>query len=345
IQSTLRIWLDFPAGPSSLLQATFVQHLLTVFRSTDILLLDGVWDVYRYPKASLIPAADHRRSTITRAHLDPFHLDLLTLPVIAHPNSADARAAVQVWCLDDQDKRLPFRELAAGRRAARSPSGPFHPANFNKEGAIASTLIIRGILFSCAVTHEEPTFFQDLQSFNNLVAKCQSSDDPRISNPLYLCNQMAYGSRISGRGLDLAEKYFAVESHFRMVFESKVPYLKARAEFLARKKKTSQKLVPQVGPLIATLLASDYVYVDKVEMPTVDEMAGLVSGLKAGAWSGLERLELISGSASPEDVVQAFKLAYNYLDSALSEEVKRDIKFDVIMVEHTLCKVKRWDNN
>ncbi|KAH9913644.1 uncharacterized protein B0H18DRAFT_960217 [Fomitopsis serialis] len=50
-------------------------------------------------------------------------------------------SALQKWCMEDEDHRVPFRELAAGRKMMMSDAGPFHPFNIHKLGALASACI------------------------------------------------------------------------------------------------------------------------------------------------------------------------------------------------------------
>ena len=80
-------------------------------------------------------------------------------------------------------------------------------------------------------------------------------------------------------------------------------------------------------------------------MSTAAEMGTLVHHLKMGANSGLQILMLIPQNATQEQVQEAFVKAYDHLNAAIPPDVKEAMKFDVIMLEHALCKLKQWDNN
>lgn len=252
---------------------------------------------------------------------------------------------IQRFCLVNTDKFFPLREHARGRLSVTSLSGPFHPSNINLPGALASVFIWRGITFACPVSLEHPTYFPTLASFQALVQQCSSSPDARLSDPMYICDKKAYGRYLPDRSPDLAQVYFDAEPHFRDVFrkhEGPVPWKTFIHETQVRVQQ--KKVLPIIGDLMGSLLASDFSYSGLVAPPTVDEMAVVVSKLKAGAMDGLERCNLIVGTPDLESVQAAFKLAYAHLEAHLDPAVRQYICFDPIMVEHLLCKVKRFDN-
>ncbi|KAH9915356.1 uncharacterized protein B0H18DRAFT_885970, partial [Fomitopsis serialis] len=332
---TLRTWLDFPTKTASYLRSLFIRAIISAFRTSDVLLLDGVWDIYLRAEASLLlPHERHRLVSSNR--LDMFYYDLCRAPSSLSANLTKSSSVLQRWCAQNDDKRLPFRELARGRRAVTSPSGPFHPDNIGKVGAIASGILHRCITFGAKASYLSPNFFPSLKDFKKLVAAHPED---------YLCDKSCYGTHQPQRGPQHAEAYFAAEPHFREFFHAHpVAFMDARQEFLAecRTGAIQRKHLPSSGPLTSTLLAADFAYAGKVKMPTVEEMGEVVWNLKAGAFAGLACLGLISGkSATQDEVCKAFKLAHDHLEAKLSADVKSKIVFDPVMVEHTLCKVKR----
>jgi hypothetical protein len=58
---------------------------------------------------------------------------------------------------------------------------------------------------------------------------------------------------------------------------------------------------------------------------------------------GLRVLQLFHRKG-PDGAGQVFKHVLRYLDTALTETQKTEMGFDVCMVEHGLCKVKRLYN-
>ena len=76
-------------------------------------------------------------------------------------------------------------------------------------------------------------------------------------------------------------------------------------------------------------------------MPTAQEYGGLIFTLDMGAKDAMENLGLISKKASKVQVVEAFTSLDLVLQQELKEEEKVAMYYNVIMLEHTLCKIKR----
>ena len=60
-----------------------------------------------------------------------------------------------------------------------------------------------------------------------------------------------------------------------------------------------------------------------------------------GAYDSMETLGLISKQASKVKVIKAFQSLDLALRQELKEEEKEVMKYNVIMLEHALCKIKR----
>ena len=80
IYTTLRTWLSYPTTPTSLIQGTFIQILITAFKTSDILLHDGIWDVFIQPMKAFFPVHLHRQTTLNASDLQPFHNALMSIP-------------------------------------------------------------------------------------------------------------------------------------------------------------------------------------------------------------------------------------------------------------------------
>ena len=80
----------------------------------------------------------------------------------------------------------------------------------------------------------------------------------------------------------------------------------------------------------------------KVKGPDPTEMGGLVFDLGLGAKKGLQVANLVSGpKPTREQVVASFVHTYDFLHAELTEDERRSIRFDSVMLEHTLCKYQR----
>ena len=84
-----------------------------------------------------------------------------------------------------------------------------------------------------------------------------------------------------------------------------------------------------------------------VEKPSVEEMGSLISVVSKGAVSGLNLLGLLPDKKTkhskypPTQVVNAFKLLFDRLKEALDPVEWSDMGLDTIVLEHSLCKLKR----
>ncbi|KAH9912422.1 uncharacterized protein B0H18DRAFT_961088 [Fomitopsis serialis] len=252
IHATLHTWLDFPTKTASYLHSLFIRAIISAFRTSDVLLLDGIWDIYLRVEASLLLPHEHHR-LVSSNRLDVFYYDLCQLPVLSQPMLPNVHAfaeflrlragvipapstpsssappaptiplqltnsdthgldallgfvmdcygvlphllegakltkspsVLQCWCAQNDDKCLPFRELARGRRAVTSPSGPFHPDNIGKVGTIASGILHCCITFGAKASYLSPNFFPSLEDFKKLVAAHPED---------YLCDKSCYGT-------------------------------------------------------------------------------------------------------------------------------------------------------
>ncbi|THV01822.1 hypothetical protein K435DRAFT_595095, partial [Dendrothele bispora CBS 962.96] len=90
--------------------------------------------------------------------------------------------------------------------------------------------------------------------------------------------------------------------------------------------------------------ANSLVLLNLCDMPTSDDMADIIwSNRGMGAFEGLQRLGFdVKPGCETEQVRQAFRAVYNFLDYHLSVKDKEDLGFSPIFVEHLLCKVTRW---
>jgi len=94
-------------------------------------------------------------------------------------------------------------------------------------------------------------------------------------------------------------------------------------------------------------LTADYAYANKVLEPTVDDNMGeIVHAIDGGGVAGLRAMGYLTGIKSPTvtQVTKAFRDAYDFVDTHLSEEMKAAIGFNEMMFEHALCKLSRCLN-
>jgi len=96
-----------------------------------------------------------------------------------------------------------------------------------------------------------------------------------------------------------------------------------------------------IGNLTALLICGDLIEAGILSMPAAEEWGGLIHTLKMGSKETMERLGLIRKGASKLEVSKVFVSLDLALRQELKEEEKEAMNYNVIMLEHTLCKIKR----
>ena len=76
-------------------------------------------------------------------------------------------------------------------------------------------------------------------------------------------------------------------------------------------------------------------------MPSSREYGELIFKVGKGAKDGMTMIGLVKNSANPEELCDAFESLDLALQHELTEEEKKAMGYNVVMLEHTLCKIKR----
>ncbi|KAL6301053.1 hypothetical protein BKA93DRAFT_739464 [Sparassis latifolia] len=351
LHSVLHSWLGYP-NDTSMMRGVFVTRIIQTFHSENVLLLQGVWCVYSEIKVKVlvtsIPSGTASTSQIpTHQGLQSLLDFVLELIPLVDSTTAFPSTRIQSLVLQQLDKCLPFRECTPSKSRVSGLDGPLHSDNIDKHGAFASACIFRGITFGCPVVQEKPTYFSTEAAWEEMLLSCPRDSSGNIRKG-YLCDKTAYGSCISGRDPKRTHNYFIAEEYFHRFLETEgkdgqIGFTQFYTWATRSMRTDCKKILPQMGGLIYLLLAADLCYAGKVRMPDVDEMAKVVAHVEKGAIAGLSLCSLTSAGSSVEEVEEAFKMAYSFLDTHLTVEQKRLIRFDPIMTEHLLCKFQRVD--
>ncbi|KAJ7718212.1 hypothetical protein B0H14DRAFT_2643405 [Mycena olivaceomarginata] len=235
------------------------------------------------------------------------------------------------------DFLLPFREHGPSRARSRLPGNSFDPAHVRSRGGLFSGLIFRAVIFATPFSMEAQTYFSSPEDWDIESARFSGHDTS------FFCNLSAYGRAKSRRGTHL------VCQHWDAIITDGCPDWEAKVsedpwdftECYAFLKADKPSRFREVGPLIAFLLAADFVYA----------VATIIRDLNKGGMKGLEQLGLVpprpSGTRKPQlgnvqEVQAGFKRLYSFLDTKLSSMSKSRMGFDGFMVENSLCKWTRW---
>lgn len=251
------------------------------------------------------------------------------------------------------DFLLPFRECAPTRvNAQTSIFGDVE--HLRTPEGFWSILAHRAVFYGSqfALTHTEN--FKTLDEWNQFYA---SSGKPKE----YFVFGNAYGPNNPWRSLDRLSEYWesrgrwtsfwqiypqanAIQLYEFLVQTKKNPNfgLSARNKTAATDKRSMVSVFQGIGPLTALLICGDCALAGLIPMPSPSEMGELVGIVDKGALTGLDRLRLTNkGSSSREDIIKAFVNLHAYLEQELTADEKNAMHYDVIMLEHSLCKYTR----
>ncbi|KAJ7479009.1 hypothetical protein FB451DRAFT_1172132 [Mycena latifolia] len=197
---------------------------------------------------------------------------------------------------------------------------------------------------------------RDLEEWKEVVetAKEQHNADWGTDPPKpFFCNNAAFGPSNFRRTIELVPIYFANLARFgwaeKFRDREQVPFLECW-NWLRGSIDQGQRF-PVLGPLASYLLTADLSYTGAVGKPTLEDIAEVVWDMNKGAASALEILQLISPRARTPagakqradkgEVKAVLAALFKRLQQCLPKAMQDDVGFDVIVLEHALCKFSR----
>ncbi|KAJ6462818.1 hypothetical protein DFH09DRAFT_958682, partial [Mycena vulgaris] len=334
------------------------------------LLLDEVWNAYNQLRRYALGESQ------ARAHCNQHLTKSASLKLAAFKRFLDEALAAtrspqniahptewQRLMLSDMYRFCPFRELAPSRRRAASALGPYTSEFAATTSGFLSAMIFRAITFntdffrSARLRYADHVDFADVMAQSTAVYKKGNNRNPPST---FFCDTRAYGPPNHGRTVKLAETYGPlvktqnIGTQLALARKLGKPNI-SFVTFWKWLKGTVNGRVrfSNLGPLGSYLLAADYTYTNPrlIEPPTIDELANLICSLNKGAVTGLERLSLIPPRplnekgdplhSTPDACIRGLKIVHSALCSHWPSEVRREVRFDLVMIEHALCKFAR----
>ncbi|KAJ7158050.1 hypothetical protein C8R43DRAFT_1125190 [Mycena crocata] len=283
----------------------------------------------------------------------------VALPGTPVPRPTTWQTAMQA----NMDRLCPFRELAPSRTRASSADGPYTADFASTTPGFFSALMFRAVTFGTEFMRtsrlrysDEPDFVLGMSEARQRYRR-EHGEDPPVG---FFCDTRAYGPHNHGRTVELAATYTPVVRDDNL--STQLAAVQQRGEsslnFGDCWKWLSGSIHGRVrffhlGPLGSYLLAADYTYTSPplVDPPTFEELGRIICTLNKGAVSGLEYLGLIPPRprnahnkplrSTVSDCVRGLKIVHSVLSAHLSPRVQSEIFFDLVMIEHSLCKLSR----
>ncbi|TFK62138.1 hypothetical protein BDN72DRAFT_863066 [Pluteus cervinus] len=348
-RSTIREWAEI----------RFIDHTLVRPCSEERACLKDVFGIVEkaYPTirtwTSLVEPEARRRFKIESSFVDPLSdLLLVMMPLFDDPHRtidlpASKTTKLYAWkafmldVQDDLDQRLPFRDLAPSRNKVLYGSGPYSAEYLVSRAGFFSALVYRGITHNTEfLMDQENTVFPTLEVWNKLYDGLKEFHDED-----WFCNKRAYGQTCLQRNVVNAPSYWKSSGDPKLLlwlFDNK-PWAFIDVFSLIRKAK-----IPAFGKLTTYLLVADYAIAGVVKKPSCVEMGHMIYHIKLGGWHGLQKLGYPCRSA--DETARSFESVYNIMLASMEDGYRDDVKFDVFLLEHLLCKHSRlsdlelWDN-
>jgi hypothetical protein len=262
------------------------------------------------------------------------------LPILSSPSSVPPTTGkIMKKVLSDLDFYLPFRQHAPSLTNARHQI--YADIDFpGEDGAgIFNVLAFRGVFFGSPFAQSDRyrrfNSFEDWERFQaegSEVAKMHGKDGDEEK---YYVKRNCYGQSQTNRSTKLLSNYWDQRLLWSTTFNQlTMPTITEVHKWL-------QSSFPNIGALSALLICGDLIESGILPMPTADEWGGLIYTLKMGAKGGMETVGLITKQASKVEVAEAFKSLDLAIQQELTEEEKKAMDYNVIMLEHGLCKIKR----
>ena len=95
-----------------------------------------------------------------------------------------------------------------------------------------------------------------------------------------------------------------------------------------------------IGALSAILICGDLIEAGVVAMPSTMEFGELIHKVGKGAKDGMVMFNLVKKNTDKEEICKAFSSLDLALQCELTEVEKEAMGYNIVMLEHTLCKIK-----
>ena len=100
-------------------------------------------------------------------------------------------------------------------------------------------------------------------------------------------------------------------------------------------------LFSNIGDLTALLICGDLVEAGVLPMPSTREWVESIAKMGKGSKAGIETCGFVGKSCSQDEFCTEFTLLDRALQTELREEEKEAMGYNIIMLEHALCKINR----
>ena len=252
--------------------------------------------------------------------------------------------------LSDLDFFLPFRQHAPSLANARREIYADITRFPGEDGAgFFNVLAFRGVFFGSPFAQSDWyrwfNSFADWEKFRAEGIEVAKEHGKDGEEEKYYVKRNCYGQTQTDRHTDLLPKYWDQRLLWNAEFNKPTkPSITEVHKWLTKNISVNGEtttIFRNIGDLSALLICGDLIEAGVLRMPTAHEWGGLIHTLRMGAKSAMQMLGLISNQASKVDISEAFASLNLALQQELQDEEKVAMNYNVVMLEHALCKIKR----
>jgi len=261
------------------------------------------------------------------------------LPIISDSPTTLKAGKVMRKVNEDLDFYLPFRRHAPSLANARRTIYADTNRLANEDGVgFFNVLAFRGVFFGSPFARSSR--FRWFESFNDWTTFQETekaiAEEVGPSATEYYVKPNCYGRRQKERSVDLLPKYWNQRARWNDLFNKlTTPSVREVYRWLASSRADDHTIqFRNIGSLTAFLICGDLVEAGVLPMP-------IISSMDMGATAGMKQFNLVPEKADGEEICQAFILLDETLQRELGTEEKKDMGYNVIMLEHALCKMSR----
>jgi hypothetical protein len=268
------------------------------------------------------------------------------LPIISpsFPSSTSGSRHVFEKVQSDFDYFLPFRQHAPSlANARREIYGNVDRLKTPTGVGFFNILAFRGVFFGSPFAQSDHfKWFNRYEDWENFMEyeREEATKDDRIEEEYYV-KRNCYGRSQKDRSTKLLEGYWKQRGLWNAVFaNSTKPTVKEVYNWLTSKVKGAS-LFYNIGSLSALLICGDLIEAGLVLSPSPREFGELIFKVGKGAKACMIMIGLIRNDSNGEDFGKAFESLDLVLRQKLTEDEKKTMGYNIVMLEHTLCKIKR----
>ena len=263
------------------------------------------------------------------------HFHPIILPSFVPPTTGKVIPKV----LTNRDFYLPFRQHAPSLVNARHNIYDVDRFPGEDGAGFFNVLAFRGVFFGSPFAQSDRyrwfSTLEDWIRFKEEGTEVAKRDGKDGVEEKYYVKRNCYGQTQIDRSTDLLPEYWSKRNSWSAEFNNETkPSITEVNKWLVSS-------ICNIGRLSALLICGDLIEAGVLAMPTANEWGELISTLKMGAKGGMEEIDLIGKRASRKEITEAFTSLDFALQQELEEEEKVTMGYNVIMLEHALCKIKR----